>query len=327
MKKHKYSYFNRYILRVPAKSFQLKLLKNIELEEIRKWFLTDKILQEAIFLASKSLYDEVYNSLIDNEISEKKLLESLLKYILRIHTRCTPFGLFAGNTQLGNITKDNSCVCINSEEQLKKHIRIDSGLLYALSKHLTSVEDIRNRLKIFSNNTLYSIGDNFRYIETIIANNQLNFIINALESDEYLEKVILLCKDGVYLQDICNLLKNDGFEEEDAKMYIHELLDNQVLFSEVELSSIEVQPLSRLISLIKENVADSIDSLIKDMEGIAHFITNYENNEKNNYRTNYDELINSNSLVKQYAKSNLIQLDLQIVSTQNHVFPRPPPII
>jgi hypothetical protein len=223
MKKHKYSYFNRYILRVPAKPFQLELLQNIDLEEVRKWFLTDEVIREAIFLASKNLHNEAFNSLNNKELEEEKLLESLLKYIVRIHTRCTPFGLFAGNTGLGNITKDNSCICINSTEQLKKQVRIDSGLLYALSKRLASENDIRNRLKLFSNNTLYKIGDNFRYIETIIENNRLNFIINALESDEYLEKVILFCKDGVYLQDICNLLKNDGFEEEDVKTYVRSI--------------------------------------------------------------------------------------------------------
>jgi hypothetical protein len=319
VKKHKYSYFNHYILRIPVKSFQLELLQNIDLEEVRKWFLNDKIFREAIFLASKSLYDEAYNALNNNEMNEEKLLESLLKYILRIHTRCTPFGLFAGNTTLGDITNDNSCICLSSTEQLKKQVRIDSGFLYALSKYLTSVNDVRYRLKIFSNNTLYKIGDNFRYIETIIENKQLNFIINSLESDEYLEKVILFCKDGVYLQDIFNLLKNDGFEDEDIKTYAYELLDNHVLFSEIELSSIEIQPLNRLISLIKENAAGSVDSLIKDMEEIARFINNYENNKKNNYRTTYEEFINSNSLVKQYAASNLIQLDLQIVSNKNHV--------
>jgi hypothetical protein len=319
MKKHKYSYFNNYILRVPAKSFQLELLQNIDLDEVRKLFLTDEVLQEAVFLASKSLFEEVINALNKNDLVEEKLVESLLKYILRIHTRCTPFGLFAGNTQLGNISKENSCICFNLAEQFKKHVRIDSGLLYAISKYLTSINEIRNRLKIFSNSTLYKIGNNFRYIETIIENNQLNFVINSLESDEYLEKVILFCKDGVYLQDICNLLKNDGFEDEDVKTYVHELLDNYVLFSEIELSSIEVQPLNRLISLIKENAADSVDNLIKEMEEISHFINDYANNEKSNYRTNYSELFNSNSLVKQYATSNLIQLDLQIVSNKNHV--------
>lgn len=135
MKKHKYSYFNRYILRVPAKPFQLERLHNIDLEEVRKQFLSDKIIREAIFLASKNLYDEVFNSLADNENAEERLLESLLKYILRIHTRCMPFRLFAGNTGLGHITKDEPCICLNSTEQFKRHMRVNSGLLYALWKY------------------------------------------------------------------------------------------------------------------------------------------------------------------------------------------------
>jgi hypothetical protein len=319
MKKHKYSYFNNYILRVPAKPFQLEWLQNIDLEEVRKWFLSDKVLQEAIFLASKSLYDEVFNALNKNEYVEEKLLESLLKYILRIHTRCTPFGLFAGNTQLGKITKEKSCICLNVRERLRRQVRIDSGLLYNISNSFAAVDDVKDRLKLFSNNTLYKIGDNFRYIETIVKNNQINFIINSLESDEYLEKTITLCKEGVYLQDICNLLKNDGFEEEDVRMYVHELLNNHVLSSELELSTIETQALNRLLFLLKEKAAATHCSQITDLEEIVHFINDYGSDEKSNHIASYTELINSNSFIGQNATSNIIQLDLQIMSTQNHI--------
>jgi hypothetical protein len=319
MKKHKYSYFANYILWVPTKSFQRGLLQNIDLEEVRKLFLSDKLIQEAIFLASKNLHDESINMLDNNELMEEKLLKSLLKYILRIHTRCTPFGLFAGNTQLGEVTKEKSCICLNEQRKFKRHVRIDSGLLYNISNYLASVDDVKDRLKLFSNNSLYKIGDNFRYIETIVKNNQLNFIINSIENDEYLKKIIQFSKEGVYLQDICKLLKNDGFEEDDVRTYVHELLNNHVLFPEIELSTIETQPLSRLISLLKEKVPVTQNNLIKSLEEIAYFINDYANNEKNSHIACYMKLINSNSLIKQNTTSNLIQLDLQMMSIQNHI--------
>lgn len=121
------------------------------------------------------------------------------------------------------------------------------------------------------------------------------------------------------MQDICNLLKNDGFEEEDVKTYVQELLDNHVLSSELELSTIETQAFNRLILLLKEKVPVTQNNLIKDLEEIAYFTNDYANNEKGAHITNYTKLINSNSLIKQYATSNLVQLDLQINSTQNHI--------
>lgn len=163
------------------------------------------------------------------------------------------------------------------------------------------------------------MGDNFRYIETIVKNNQLNFIINSFDNNQYLEKIIQFCKEGVYLQDICNLLKNDGFEDEEVRTYVYELLDNHVLSSEFELSTIETQPLNRLISLLKEKVSVMHCNQIKDLEEVARFINGYVNDEKNNYKTYYTELINSNSLVRQNLTSNIIQLDLQIMSNENHI--------
>jgi DNA-binding transcriptional MerR regulator len=209
---------------------------------------------------------------------------------LRIYTRCAPFGLFAGNTQLGAITKEKSCTYLNAQKKYKRHVRIDLGLLYNISGYLASVDDVKDKLKLFSNNTLYKI-----------------------------EKVIQFCKKGVYLQDICSLLKSEGFEDEDVRTYVHELLNNHVLCSEIELSTIEIQPLNRLISLLKEKVTVTQSDLIKDLEEIAYFINDYANSEKSSHIACYEELINSNALVKQNATSNLIQLDLQIMSTQNHI--------
>ncbi|MBP1618949.1 MAG: lantibiotic dehydratase [Bacteroidetes bacterium] len=321
MKKYKYSYFRNYILRIPSNPFNLDAFKKINMEDIKKKFLSDNMFQEAISLASKNLFDEATKTLNSEKIAnDDKILEALLKYVLRMHTRCTPFGLFAGNTQLGDIVKGDSCISINSTKRLKKHVRIDSELLYAISKYLNSIDDIISKAKIFPNNTLYKIGDTLRYIEPVIESNQLNFIVNSLESDEYLEKVIDFCEEGVYVCDICRLLKDSGFKIEDIKTYVRELLDNQVLFSEVQLSSIETQPLNRLISITKKNETDCTYNLIRDMKEIAQYIKSYANDNKtNNYKIFYDNFLNSNSFIKQHMTSNLIQLDLQVLTQKNYV--------
>ena len=71
MKKYKYSYFKNYILRVPAKPFNPDLFRNIDLEDVRRIFLSDMIFQEAVFLASKNLFDEATNTIIQKKLYRK----------------------------------------------------------------------------------------------------------------------------------------------------------------------------------------------------------------------------------------------------------------
>jgi hypothetical protein len=71
-------------------SFVQSLKKIMHLTEVR----------EAIFLASPSL-DHSINLWIDGRLSVERsirLERSLLKYVSRIATRSTPFGVFAGST-------------------------------------------------------------------------------------------------------------------------------------------------------------------------------------------------------------------------------------
>lgn len=55
------------------------------------------ILQEALYVASSTLYSE-YEKLNYNTPNEEenRLTHALMRYLSRMSTRCTPFGLFAG---------------------------------------------------------------------------------------------------------------------------------------------------------------------------------------------------------------------------------------
>jgi len=61
--------------------------------------LSDKVIQEAIYIASPTLYKEITKVLDGTTINRKeklRVLYSATRYIARMSTRCTPFGLFTG---------------------------------------------------------------------------------------------------------------------------------------------------------------------------------------------------------------------------------------
>lgn len=316
MTKYKYSYFRNYIFRTPSGPFDPDKLKNIDLEKAKEIFDKDSFLKEALYFASRGLYDEI-NSQDKKMEGNEKLQEALLKYILRIQTRCTPFGLFAGSSSLGSIQKVTSGVLLKEMKFFKKHIRLDMGVLYNISKHLVSFSEIRENVRFFPNNTLYKIGDHLRYIEARVGEEQIEYLSNSIETDEYLEKVLALCKAGAFISDIINMLKNEGFDDEDTKDFCNELIDNQVLLSELELSSIEVQPLERLLSIIKGKLSDKNRYIIDELEQIVNLFKKKLTDNEDNSIDDYNNILKENDFLKTFSVKNNFQVDLNIITNKN----------
>src|SRR5690554_6340825 len=122
----KYKYHNKQVLRSPVKPIKTSFSR-VELQQL----FSEKDVQEALFLASPNLliqYKKWVNKEISDKKEEEKLIFSLLKYALRLHSRCTPYGLFAGCNILTNLS-DNVTL---SREEIKRNTRLDMNYTCAL---------------------------------------------------------------------------------------------------------------------------------------------------------------------------------------------------
>jgi len=88
----------------------------------------------AIYIASPMLYNEMQKVKI-NKIKNKKeiqqIKESLTRYLTRMSTRCTPFGLFAG-CAIGEFTSETN---IQIKDSLRRTTRLDMYYLCVLPIH------------------------------------------------------------------------------------------------------------------------------------------------------------------------------------------------
>lgn len=233
-----YQAFETFVFRTPFFSFQefqnnLKLLD--ENENLWQDFLQNKYFQEALFLASPILFDEIENFLkgyltLPKDIEHLKM--SVMRYYTRMSTRCTPFGLFAGFS-LGTLDKETH-IELCDLAQYKRYTRLDMNYLCSMAQKIGKEPAIRTSLKYYPNTSIYCIGNKLRYVEYFYENAKRVHFSAAVDNSEYLQIVLNKAQMGGLIEDLAVLLIDADINMEEAAAFIHELIDNQILVSEFD---------------------------------------------------------------------------------------------
>lgn len=186
-------------------------------------------LKKALYIASYTLYKILVSYTESPEkfsIKKKnKLGLSLLKYYIRYCTRPTPFGLYAG-VGVGEIDVMSNITLNDSVKSL--HVRFDMDFLYQISVSAIESGVIKN-IKYIQNSTLYSVQNNFRYIEFGKDSGRRQYSLQNIESTELLEGVLKFCSDERSSDDIVLWLNKLGADDTEATSYLVNLINNQVL--------------------------------------------------------------------------------------------------
>lgn len=245
-----YRFFSSFIIRSPI--YPIDFYKNLTkrsfiesgaIEEILK----DTSINEALFLASPELYVEIQKWLVqgnhpNDKINKVKL--SVLKYLTRMSTRCTPFGLFAGcgvgklayETSI-NINSNFNSDCYNDKKNsFYRKTRFDMQFLANLSSELASNQTIQNQLLFYPNSTLYQLGDFYRYVEYILHQNKRKYSLEALKRSNYLDLTLQKAITGATKKELATFLVSEEISIQEAIEFIEELIVNQILVSELELT-------------------------------------------------------------------------------------------
>ncbi|TDE29427.1 hypothetical protein E0I61_09740 [Flavobacterium ranwuense] len=287
-----YRFFSSFIIRTPVYpiDFYKNLTKGLFIEsDAIKEILKNAPINEALFLASPELYAEIRKWLTQEDYpidKASKIKLSVLKYFIRMSTRCTPFGLFAacGAGKLANETVIN----IDKEKSFRRKTRFDMQFLANSVSELTANPTIQNQLLFYPNSTLYQLGDFYRYVEYTLHQNKRKYSLEALKRTDYLDLILQKAIVGARKKELALVLISEEISKKEAMEFIEELIFNQILVSELEptlTGSSSLNPFSGerdIENINKEVVAfggfyDKLNNqLLKIDTKIGNFISCYE---------------------------------------------------
>lgn len=141
---------------LPMDSFRTIRQGDFYINSLRQLLDTDYV-QEAIAVASPSLYEAL--SHLERRTDERKTKQaasSALKYISRMSTRPTPFGLFAG-VAVGRLA-DTTDVRLNPPEYFRKRTRPDMEWLLQVVHQLEQRPEVVRQLRVRRNHAVQCTG-------------------------------------------------------------------------------------------------------------------------------------------------------------------------
>lgn len=231
---------NYYLVRRPLLSINELFALNSKMTEspdalwcTLKTIFRHPLLNEAIYLASPDLHEALEKLTNENKGDIHKMSITLYKYLSRMSTRCTPYGLFAG-CSTGCIGEQTAIDYDKSV--LSKQARLDMLYICDLTEAALTNNDIRENSRYIANSSIYLIGDTYRYIEYQVENSKRNYRLSSLKKSPYLEHALQTAGNYIRYNDLIHSLHAFDAEltKEEIAGFIDQLIYNQILVSELE---------------------------------------------------------------------------------------------
>jgi thiopeptide-type bacteriocin biosynthesis protein len=186
--------------------------------------------REAIFIASPSLSEAIAEWCLDPESKGGCRAErALVRYVLRMASRPTPYGLFAG-CSVGKHDKESRLV-LAPRAANRRHSRLDTEYLRRIVDAMVSDFAMRQAIKYFPNPALYRMAGQVRYPEMQVDRGTPTYQLVSMEEDSYLTAVLECSAQGARIAELVSRVVelDPDIAIEDATQYVGELVDNQVI--------------------------------------------------------------------------------------------------
>lgn len=294
-----YSALKNGVVRIPCEPIE-RIINCMHNDDSFQDFIRSELFKKSIYYASPDLYFELekYISGGLDKKEETRIKQSLIKYISRMSSRCTPYGLFASCSTVC-IEDYNNLVVDNT---IKTNIRLDMLALCNLWQSLQDKSEFIISEKIIRNSTIIAIGNHIRYISYEFNKNERTHVIKQLKLNPILKFVLAKTNEYISFSELMSqIISNFEIQDIIARNYIIDLVKTQILIGNLTPSVVgsdfidhslqQLDSCSDIFdkldqiksNLIKLNGTEDISRQLVFIENIKHIFKICGANFKNKY--------------------------------------------
>ncbi len=215
-------------------------------------------IREAIFVASPSFDRALAAWLASGAPADDEVPLTLIRYLARMSTRSTPFGLFAG-CSVGRIG-EHTRLELAPLASYRRHTRLDAAYLSILAEGLERDEAIREGLRFVPSTGLYDAAGKLRHAEGVTRSEsrERTYELVAVSRTSYLDATLAraaarAAENGARPDELAEGLVADDpdIELDEAKEFVATLVSTQLLTSNVSTTVTGPEPIGTILDALR----------------------------------------------------------------------------
>lgn len=299
-----YKILNKFQSRTPLlkSNVAMKILNSNSEKDIYQIFKNNDSIQEAILVSSISEYNSLINYDKLDKKSKQKSIWTLKKYLLRMSTRATPFGLFS-KVSIYDENKD-----YNKRVKKCKGIKLDWEWVINFCHLLENDKNIIKKIKIKRNTFIYEAGERSYLVDS--DGWQKNEKTASIKNINIIKYIFSITEKYTPYKEIekkvfQKFAFNKQNDSEDFFLLIKVLIKSNYLITSLRFSSVSEGTIDLLIKMLK---SFKCEQLYEKLIIVRQLMNKYESTTIGKGINIYLELIEKMSKICQ--SKNYLHIDL-----------------
>ncbi|MDQ0049003.1 thiopeptide-type bacteriocin biosynthesis protein [Paenibacillus polymyxa] len=312
-----------FLVRIPLLPVEMynELFYEPSYENLRNKLLhmvKEPIVCEALLIASPSLMHSV-NQILDNSNSKKadKIIKAIAHYMIRLSTRATPYGVFAG-VAMGSFESESRLV-IGDLSFHRKIARPDMQWLMDLVKGLERIRHVVEQVEVRTNSILYTSGSRVKlpylnYIDHFDSSDEMKS--SSIRISKFVDYVIHCAKQPVPILKLMDKMKEEfpTINQEQLFGLLLKLVEQEFLISNLR-PPLSIRNSELPFEYIKGQLASmtGIDDLKASIQKIYNYIQQYNQTSVGEGEELYTNICSS--INEMFPSKDPLQIDMETAIT------------
>ncbi len=265
--------------------------------------------KEALWLASPDFFSTLstWSQAPEGEKGQK-VEQSLYRYIARMTSRPTPFGLFAGCSvgKIGTATR----IEIGPRAAYWRRTRLDMEYLCNLAQKISSDPLLQTQLSFRPNTSLYFAAGRYHHSQGYLSDDIRSYRLIATEPTPYLAATLERASAGATADSLASALVNDdpAIIMDEAREYVRQLIESQVLVSDLVPPITGPEPMEDMLAQLDREECSSLNT---GLRSVAEQLRKLDRRGVGNDLDSYQEIVSTISqLPAEFKREHLVQVDM-----------------